>query len=294
MSTAHFVHSPHGSSMARVRVAMLSTFLCMPQAWPQPTAVRPQFEVASIKLNANCGSRRNGGSSPSPGRADMNCTSLGDMIRSAYGRWANGPHPDAKRLTVVGGPEWVESDLYDMEARAEGNAALDQMYGPMLQTLLEDRFKLKVHQETREVPVYALMAAKGGIKMTRRPEGSCVVFDINHLPTADQPPREFCGRQNSRTDASGLTLNGYAMSMREFCEGPLSTRLDRPVIDKTGLTGRFDFQVKFWPDDATPAPESAAPSIFTALQQQLGLKLESTRGTMRVLVIDHVERPSAN
>lgn len=281
--------------MARVRISpLLITSLCVTQAWAQPTAVRPQFEVASIKLNTNCGTRRNGGSSPSPGRADMNCTSVGDMIQSAYGRWANGPHPNPKPLIVVGAPEWVDTDLYDIGAKAEDNAPLDRMYGPMMQTLLEDRFKLKVHREAREMPVYALTVAKGGIKMTRLPEGSCVIFDINHLPTADQPPRKFCGRQTSKSEAGGLTLDAYGMSMRDFSEGPLSAKLDRPVIDETRLTGMFDFHVKFSPDESPSTPELAAPSIFTALQQQLGLKLESTRGPVQVLVIDHVERPSAN
>jgi len=209
-------------------------------------------------------------------------------------------------------PDWVNADLYDLEAKAEGNAPLDQMYGPMLQTLLEDRFKLKVHWEAREFPIYALTVAKGGIKMVQLQDGSCIVFDINHLPPAtafDQPTRKFCGSQTTRADAGSLTLDAFGMSMHDFSEGPLSTRLDRPVIDKTGLPGLFDFHVKFSPDDVrrgfpgaaeteagVPASssESDIPSIFTALQQQLGLKLESTKGPVEVLVVDHVDKPSPN
>lgn len=289
--------------MGTITVAVpvvIPVLLLLPYVYSQPAApARPQFEVASIKVNKDCGSRRGGSGPPNPGRMSILCWTAADMIQAAYVRWGSGPTPQPN-LKILGGPDWAESELYDVEAKADGDAPPDQMYGPMMQTLLEARFHLKVHRETKELPVYALTVAKGGLKVAPIAEGSCEVFDVNHLPVPKPGdparPFNFCGRQKPGTNAGNLTLDIFGTTMRQFSEGPLSSRLDRPVIDRTGVTGRFDFHLEFSPVQSSGdvAPEAAGPSIFTAVQEQLGLKLESTKGPVRVVVVDHIERPSEN
>jgi len=230
------------------------------------------------------------------------------MIQSAYGRWADGVSPNPKRLIIINAPDWYDTDLYDLEAKAEGPIPPGQLYGPMLQTLLEDRFGLKTHTETRERPAYALMAPKGASKIAPFKNEDCIVMDVNHLPPPPPPGKpypKFCGRQTMNTQKGNFVLNAYGMTMREFCDGPLSAKLDRPVVDRTGVSGRFDLQLIFAPDavsvvpqpsgsDAPAATETIAPSIYTAIQEQLGLKLESTKAPVDALVIDSVQKPTAN
>ena len=178
------------------------------------------------------------------------------------------------------------------------------MRGPMLQTLLEDRFKLKIHHETREVPAYALTVAKGGLKLHRFQEGNCIPRDYTSFfeqfppqPFPELPPgQKYCGG-GTTVKGANVTLEATAMSIDNFIKYSLPG-LDRPVVNKTGITGLFDFHLEFAPDDdpgagATPA-EVAGPSIFTALERQLGLKAEQAKAPGDILVIDHVARPSAN
>jgi uncharacterized protein (TIGR03435 family) len=215
-------------------------------------------------------------------------------------------------LQISGGPAWIQSEFYDLAAKAEGAARVEQMMGPMLRTLLEDRFKLKIHRETKEMPVYALTVAKGGVKaLPTKPDG-CVAIDLNHLPTPapGQPMPNFCGNMSMRMNGQSVTMDGHGTSVKDF-SATLSTMLDRRVIDKSGVTGLFDFHLEFAPDEATPmfrggrggagdagnpAPvaEIAGASIFDALQEQLGLKLLPDKGPVESLVIDHVEKPSEN
>lgn len=262
----------------------------------QAAASRPEFAVASIKLNKNCGSRRNGDGPPNPGRMALYCWPVRDIIESAYVRWTSGPNPRPNRI-IIGGPSWADSDLYDIEARADNEALPDQMYGPMLQRLLENRFRLKIHSETREVPVYALKVAKGGVKARPSPEGSCEILDANAVRlqiAAGNSRRKICAMTWS-AKAGNSVLDAYGMSMAAFSEEALSRKLDRPVIDRTGVAGRFDFHLEFSPGELTSAAaDSTAPSIFTAVQDQLGLRLEPARGSVPVLVIDGLERPSGN
>jgi uncharacterized protein (TIGR03435 family) len=244
----------------------------------------------------------------------FSCFSVSDLIQSAYARWANGPNPQPA-VKVLGLPGWSDSLRYDIEAKAEGNAPPDQMWGPMMQMLLEDRFKLKLHRETKELPAYAVVVAKGGFKASPAAEDSCVSLDVNQLKLVQQqgaPFPKLCGRQASGTKDGNLTLDVFGGNMKRFCE-LLSSRLDRPVIDRTGVAGKFDFHLEFSPLRAgtDPAPEprtagdtagpssvpdstSTSPSIFTALQQQLGLRLEAATAPVEVLMVDHVERPSEN
>jgi uncharacterized protein (TIGR03435 family) len=191
-------------------------------------------------------------------------------------------------------PRWIDSARYDIKAKAEGNPGRAMMSGPMLQTLLEDRFKLKIHRETKDAPVYALVAAKNGPRLHSYEEGSCT-----ESPTADNKPR--CGL-SVQMNGPNIILEFRRMSRGDFPK--VLSILDRPIVDKTEIAGRFNFRLEFSPDERTPAffrPDranagdtTAAASIFTALQEQRGLKLEPVSGSRETIVIDHVEKPDAN
>jgi uncharacterized protein (TIGR03435 family) len=256
------------------------------------SAAVPRFEAASIKLNPSL-SLRHVILPPTAGRLSTRSASLRLLIQTAY---------SVQTFQVSGGPDWMNSAGYDLDAKAEGTPSRSQIW-LMLQSLLEDRFKLKVHRETKELPVYALTAAKGGLKLSK-PRGECVAIDALPLPLerGQQPPMR-CGDLMVGAEKSMLFLRGKQITMAVLTK-ELSTILERPVIDRTGVAEKFDISVDFaWdevviglpkPRQAGDSTEPAGPSIMVALQQQLGLKLESTKGLVEVLVIDHVERPSEN
>ncbi len=280
---------------------------------PNEMAVRPQFEVASIKLDKRCDGYRPGHDErpvPSPGRLQMNCMSVDRLIQLAYVSFANGVSFSRQILEISGGPGWIHSDQYDLAAKAEGNAGLARMSGPTLQTLLEDRFQLKIHRGTKEAAIYELRVAKSGLKLQRAKEGACVARDLDHLPppaASGQPEPYLCNEVTIRMSGEYLTLEGHGMKMAEFAQGlNADSLLDRPAIDKTGFTGLFDFHLKCSrrPGDGAgkaggrgnPAAPVEIPgsSIFVALQEQLGLNLVPEKEPVEFLVVDHVERPSAN
>jgi len=284
-----------------------------PAIWAQaqPAAGTPKFEVASIRL---CDGRGTaglkgggtggaGGGSVSPGRVSFACGSLANFVQRAYVTFVNGHrNPPWGAPPISGGPAWINSDRYKINAKAEGNASQGMMQGPMLQVLLEERFKLKIHRETREVTVYALTVAKGGLKLRRVEEGSCTPRDYAALSPSPEPGQKpFCGNGGFGRKGSLVVAEIPAISIDEFSKR-LSFRLDRPVIDKTGVKGLFDFHLEFAPDIITPQflgqpgepSEPAGQSIFTAIQKQLGLKLELAKGPREFLVIDRAEKPSEN
>ena len=279
----------------------------------------PKFEVASIRPGCAGGGpgksidtkQKGGGAIPasSPGRLSV-CGPLaqdmGGLIQKAYGRFANGRrNPPWAVVPVEGGPAWVQTDPYLISARAEDDASLELMQGPMLQALLEDRFKLKMHRETREVPVYALTVAKGGSKLQPFKEGACVPTDFSQVPYIPDSAQKNCNDMIRFLTPPKLSVEGQGANL-EVITFLLGRIMDRPVIDKTGLTGMFDFHLEFAADQSTPvdlppaltppepADPSGAPSIFSAIQEQLGLKLEPAKGPRDFLVIDRVERPSEN
>jgi len=286
------------------------------QSQSSPSAER--FEVVSIRPCDPKGlppGARGGGPGPggfSPGRVTMNCQVVRGFIQAAYVIFANGVRatPGAVfRTPIEGGPDWITSERYTIEAKAAGTPSREVMQGPMLQALLEDRFKLKIHRETREVRVYALTVAKAD-KLTPFVEGSCVP-PVLMIPPAPQPalgPGERrCSRlvkldgPNRRLDAEGLTLAEFVDT---YLTGPMSG-LDAHVVDRTGLTGKFDFHVSFGPSANDPVRQSqiergedpgdpTAPELPVALQEQLGLKLQPGKGPGEFIVIDHVERPSTD
>jgi uncharacterized protein (TIGR03435 family) len=199
---------------------------------------------------------------------------------------------------IQGAPDWID-DRYSITAKAEDSASDGRMNGPMLKVLLEERFNLKIHREIKEVPVYNLTIARGGLKAPRFATGRCMPVDWN-TPLPDQlqtPTLQHCIDRTTRRGAS-VIVQFDAASIDAFIKFFLY-RLDRPVIDKTGLTGLFDFHLEYASEEvgtdgvAMPA-EPAGPTIISAVQQQLGLKLTRAKGPGAYLVIDHVERPSPN
>jgi uncharacterized protein (TIGR03435 family) len=295
------------------RIALLALGIPMLPAPPtnaQTPAPAPQFEVASVKLNPNCENFRGGRVPFSPGRLAMECTTLQSLIQSAYGAFASGTL-NQEILQISGGPSWVQSDRYDLAAKAEGAARVEEMMGPMLRALLEDRFKLKIHRETKETPIYSLTVVKGGLKIQPLQDGACVPIDLNHLPPppeAGKPRPNYCGNMSMRMSPLGTTMEMHGSTMKEFAQR-LSSVLDRRVVDKTGVTGQFDFHLEFAPDEttrgfsgrvagdgggATPPAAPEGPSVFSALQERLGLKLAPDKGPVDSLFIDHVEKPSEN
>jgi bla regulator protein blaR1 len=261
-----------------------------------------QFEVASVKRSQErtiyMGVRQF-----SHGRVLTENTPLKFLIGVAYKRregW----------FEISGAPGWMDSDGYDIVAKASADNTNEQMY-PMLQALLRDRFQLKLHRETMDLPVYNLVAAKGGLKLQNPKPQDCVAGS----PGAEPPPTRGsplllpCGNVAVSLAPLGLQIRGGQTSMQRLAT-ILSGVLGRTVVDKTDFHGTFDIDLEFTPDDAVagipgrgmpgalptdpPSGDHAGPSIFAALQERLGLKLESAKGPVTVLVVDHVERPSEN
>ncbi len=271
-----------------------------------PSALK--FEVASIKpcIPAPPGARGGGGGSESQGVGAGHLNWRRPVIlfiTAAYSTYATGERDLPEFLPIVGGPAWINSESYNINAKAQGNASRELMLGPMLQALLEDRFGLRVHRETRIVPAYALTVTKSGPKLQRAKEG-CTPIDPTKLPTPLQPgQKQPCGAPTNGMigGKSSITWDAHGLSLNEFSK-TLASIMGRPVVDKTGITGRFDFDLEFLPDESSAglnirlasSDNPSATSIFTAIQEQLGLKLEATRGPGEFLVIDQVERPSEN
>jgi uncharacterized protein (TIGR03435 family) len=265
-------------------------------SWAQST--KPQFEVASVKPCDPHVPRSTNAGTISQGRVDYNCENLMNYIRNAYGTWANGSgRPAPGPFNIVGGPSWINNDLYQINAKAEGSPKPGTMDGPMMQALLEDRFKLKIHRETREVPVYALVVTKGGLKLPAA-KVECWAIDVGRRPTPPQegqPPPPRCGHGQKTKD--GFEVHGSTMA--DFCVAlahtPLRIAERRKFLDKTGIAGRFDFDLKF-PDELTEGgsiPGDDLDRLQDALAK-VGLQLKSEKGQDEFIVIDRAERPTAN
>lgn len=276
---------------------MCGTLALAGAAWAQ-TDSRPKFEVASVKPGVDCGSAR-GRHEWSPGRISIQCQTLMGLILTAYFEFAGAQvNPMVPMPEIEGEPSWAGSDPYTITAKAEGTPRRELMSGPMLQRLLEERFQMKVHFETRgQVAVSVLTVAKGGPKLTPFHEGSCVPIESSRtLPEPLPPGQKRCtgsalaGKEPNMTiaDMEGVTLEQFA--------GFLTYPLFRTVVDKTGITGRYDFHLEFALDESSPrfvADGATGPSISTALQQ-FGLKLETAKQPKKVLIIDHAQKPSGN
>jgi uncharacterized protein (TIGR03435 family) len=254
----------------------------------------PVFDVVSVKPNKSDDGMMRTMFKPD-GYSGTNVP-LKLLIQMAYG---------IRQDLISGGPGWVESTGYDFDAKVAGpdvdalKKLSPEQRRSMLQPALADRFKLKVHTETKQLPVYELVVAKGGSKLKEASPGDTYANGIKGPDGTSRPGM-------MRFSPGQLTAQAVPMTS---LTNLLSQQLHRTVLDKTGLTGKYDLELNWTPDQgadpmfkgadgaqprAEPAPDSSGPSIFTALQEQLGLKLQSGKGPVETLVIDHVEMPSEN
>jgi uncharacterized protein (TIGR03435 family) len=177
-------------------------------------------------------------------------------------------------------------------AKAEdGNTPVAQMLGPMMQALLAERFALKVHPEIRGGPVYALILAKSGLKAKQNVDGTCVLGDLLQPPAASYKNCDV----RTLTGKTAITMHALGVEMGALATA-LTGRVDRDIVDRTGLTGKYDFTLQFARDNSpgASAGTETPPPLFTALEEQLGLKLVPARGPLQYLILDHVERPTEN
>jgi uncharacterized protein (TIGR03435 family) len=229
-------------------------------------AVKPHFEVASVKPSNPTPGPNDRRAFSSNGRFEAAGLSLFALVSYAYG---------VENYQISGsGPGWIYSDRYDIVAKEDGNVSNDQVL-LMVQSLLEDRFKLTLHPETKELQVFALIVGKNGPKLKKSADDARYSIRVS-------------GNQWTVTH---LDMPGLATR--------LSREVGRTVVDMTQLTGPFDFTLEWarehQPDaDGAVGADSGAPSLFTAVQEQLGLKLEPRKQATTILVIDRVERPSEN
>jgi len=253
----------------------------------------PVFEVVSIKQNKSDNGMIRVMTKPD-GYSATNI-SLKMLLQAAYG---------IREDLISGVPSWADSVRYDIDAKVAGPDVDDlkklsnEQRRSMLQPLLADRFKLQVHTETKQLPVFELVLAKGGSKLKEATPGDT-------YPSGFKGPDGVAHGGMMRMGHGELT--GQALPISSLAN-MLSQQLQHTVIDKTGLTGKYDFTLQWTPEEgsdpmfkgadggsrAEPAPDASGPSLFTALQEQLGLKLQSTKGPVETLLVDHVEMPTEN
>jgi uncharacterized protein (TIGR03435 family) len=247
------------------------------------TQPRPVFEVASLKPNDS--GRAGFGIRILPGgKLVATNIPLKRLIATAY---------SVTDYQIFGSASLIETPRFDLEAQAPGPADLPQLR-VMLQSLLEERFKLKFHRETKELPIYSLVPAKNkGPGLTEAPGGDCGASVAPEAPSAAPLAKIACGTVNPGPG----TIRGHRGRISQLADR-LSTLLGRTVVDKTGLTGIYDILLTWTPDPALehapPSEEPTGPSLFTAIQEQLGLKLEGGKGPVEVIVVDSAEKLSAN
>ena len=233
----------------------------------------PAWDVVSVKpveTQTACG--QGSGWQPTTDGVHIFCLSALIIVEVAYGIM--------EPSRIVDAPDWAKnSGQYDIDAKVSGDevAAYGKLPAKdknrMLQSLLAERFQLKAHMETREMPAYDLVVAKGGPKLKEA--------------TADEAEKAWA------VDRGGGKIESVSMPLGSL-PSFLNAEVGRPVVDKTGLTGKYDFTLDYVPATRAAADESGGPSVFTALEEQLGLKLQPAKEPMEVVVIDHIERPTAN
>ena len=256
-------------------------------------SAQPAFEVASVKENTSVSDR--GGPGSTPGRFRVTNSPLRFILLDAF-------HVMDHQL--IGSPEWTESARYDITATYPADVARSEDdTRAMLRTLLADRFGLVTHRETREMPMYALMLARKdgtlGPQLVRS-SIDCEQWLAEKRPQlgagSSSPVAPGGKRPVCQLLATRRFITAGTQTMQQLT-GPLQAFTGRPVVDRTGLTGAFDFDLQWSSGPVAPAagatpPPDDGPSIFAALQEQLGLRLESTRGTFDVVVVDAVRRPT--
>jgi len=252
----------------RVMAQMPTADIPAEKEMPMAAEATPGFMVAAIRpSDPTDPNAANGWAFESEGhRISCKRATVSDILSIAYG---------VQVRQIAGGPAWLSKDRYDINGVPDvpGVPNVTQLRG-MYQKLLAERFHLELHREMREMPIYAITVAKGG----------------PHLKTAD--PNETYNAGNSG-DGGQRIMKFTNMSMKDLAKN-LDLLEDRPVTDQTGLQGQYDFTLKWTYDISAEAAPGAAPSLFTAMREQLGLKMDAMKGPAEVVVIDRVERPSEN
>jgi len=314
----------------------------------QTAAKKPAFDVVSIKPSAPSGNFIRGGG-PRGDRFNMTGATLRVLLQMAYQKANNTPLTG--QMQIIGGPNWMETERYDIQAKADctGGTISREQTQLMIQSMLEDRFQLKAHLETRELPIYTLVVGKDGPKIKRSEDQTTPPFATAAPLPCDQasaaaaaaappppppppPPAAGLGQRGAPIDINklpkgamimmsaptGMTLAASGTPFTNLV-GLLQQQLGRTIVDKTNLSGLYDFKMTFSPEGlsnplgpnpgpqppgpgigaAGPAPTGAnsaadpVPSIFAAIQE-LGLKLESGKGPVEVLIVESVQKPSEN
>jgi uncharacterized protein (TIGR03435 family) len=260
--------------------------------------LQQKFEVASIKAckrtAASDGPGLKGGgrgaSNSSPVTLNLPCMPARFFMNLAYIVSNTQPSDLGPNPLLEGGPAWIDSELYQINAKAADAASKDTMNGPMLRALLEERFKLKIHSETKEVPVYELTVAKSGLKLRPSDGTSCTPRNLSQpsLPPGEKP---WCGLLSGTAGSNLITQDLPGGTMAQFAHA--LGQSGRIIIDKTGVAEKFDFHVEYAPDRLDLSSDLTAPSLDSVLLK-LGLKLERGKGSRNFIIIDHVEKPAEN
>jgi len=312
----------HNTSKVALLMAGLA-LTAVPLLSQTPTKPKASFDVVSIKPTGPGNQSRGGG--PRGDRFTMTGATLKMLLQAGYQRLPPGMIGD---FEIIGGPSWIDSDQYNVEAKADcsGGPITREQYQQMIQSLIEDRFQVKAHLEPREVAVYELVLGKDGLKIKPTEDQSGVNNSRATPPVLCPPPpqvpaeppaprttpfdptkmRGFLSMQYSATSA---TATGNAVQLRMLLT---LLRLDsgRPVIDKTNHNELYDFKLQFRTDrmpnpssnartlatdpNSPPAPADPVPTLANALQQQLGLKLEPGKAQVEVLVVESAQKPTEN
>jgi uncharacterized protein (TIGR03435 family) len=264
-----------------MRSPIVILLLISHSAWAQ-TEPKPVFEAASVKMSRATGGSGHSDENDDPGLLRGSMT-LKSYIMAAY---------NVKPYQVIGGPNWIDSSTYDIVAKLEASGltmlpanlrprqratAEEEQLHVALQGLLADRFQLKFHREPKEIPAYALTVAKSGFKLKEASETT------------------GCGT-NSKGNGTSVNFTGTCVDMTRFASY-LARPIGRPVSDETNLQGLYSFKLEWTPDDLKTAASSdqpLLPSLFTVLQEKLGLKLEQRKAPVDIIVVDSAERPSEN
>jgi uncharacterized protein (TIGR03435 family) len=238
--------------------ATLALVLAMVEQAQERPAARVEFEVVSVKPGDPADPSSSGRSTP--GGMQMRNTTLKTLVRSAY---------QLNEYQIEGGPKWMDSAKFTIDAKLPAGTARDQI--PLMeQALLADRFKLEFHRVTKTLPEYALVVAKGGPKVQ--------VASKDDQGGTSQGDRLIKGRGTPISTLAAMLISAVGA----------------PVLDQTGLEGKYNFSLEFAPVLGTPKDDETLPSLFAALQERLGLKLQAVKGPVEVLVIDRAELPAEN
>ncbi len=285
-------------------IALGIMVLAIPVLSQGPGGTKPSFEVATVKPNAS-GDNRVAILGQPGGRMVVTNATLKMLMGVAY---------RVRDFQIIGGPNWINSDRWNVEAKAE-EGSIPPRTGPpdpnvfdpmtlMMQSLIEERFQLKMRRESREMPVYELVVARSGSKLKLSEDQT--PFRPPERGAPPPPPLQPGGPMPRGAMRAGRgSLEANALPLSSLIQA-LSQQVGRTIVDKTGLSGLYDIKLEWTPElgqgavipggpePPPPAADLSGPSIFTALQEQLGLRLESTRGPVEVLVIQSAEKPTDN